>query len=63
MLELEGISYVSTPRPNRRGGGAAKTCDESKFYLKEINLPNPEYKNIFLPYHGARVKAKQYFDL
>ena len=55
MLELEGISYVSTPRPNRRGGGSAITCDESKFYLKEINLPNPD--NLEVTFAALRPKA------
>ena len=25
MLETENIAYISTPRPNRRGGGSAIT--------------------------------------
>ena len=32
MFELEGISYISTARPDRRGGGCAITCDNSHFY-------------------------------
>ena len=41
MFEMEGISYISTPRPNRRGGGSAITCDDNNFYIKEIKVPNP----------------------
>ena len=34
MFEMEDISYISTPRPNRRGGGSAITCDDKRFYMK-----------------------------
>ena len=42
MFELEGISYISTARPDRRGGGCAITCDNSHFHLKELKLDNPD---------------------
>ena len=42
MLEMEGILYLSTARPKRRGGGCAITCDSSRFYLKEIKIDNPD---------------------
>ena len=38
MLEMEGISYISTARPDRRGGGCKITSDETLYYLKESNL-------------------------
>ena len=37
-LEIHGIQCVSTPRPNRRGGGAAITLiRESPFILTQID--------------------------
>jgi hypothetical protein len=42
MLEMEGISYISTARPDRRGGGCAITCDISQYHLMEIKLDNPD---------------------
>ena len=42
MLEMEGIRYISTARPNRRGGGCAITCDNTLFHLSEIKLENPD---------------------
>ena len=42
MLEMEDISYISTARPERRGGGCAITCDDKQFYMKEIKLSNPD---------------------
>lgn len=42
MLQTEDISYISTPRPNRRGGGSALTCDDTLYHLKEIQIDNPD---------------------
>ena len=42
MLEIRNISYISTPRPNRRGGGSAITCDDTLYHLKEIKVHNPD---------------------
>ena len=42
MLEMQNISYISTPRPNRRGGGSAITCDDTLYHLKEIKVHNPD---------------------
>ena len=42
MLEISGISYASTPRPGRRGGGSAITCDEKKYDMKHIRVENPD---------------------
>ena len=39
-LEIHGIQYISTPRPNRRGGGVAITLImDSPFLLKKIDIP------------------------
>ena len=38
-LEIHGIQYISTSRPNRRGGGAAITLiKESPFVLTQIEV-------------------------
>ena len=42
MFEMEGISYISTARPDRRDGGCAITNDNSHFHLKEIKIDNPD---------------------
>jgi hypothetical protein len=42
MFEMEGINYISTPRPDRRGGGCAITCDDKKYHIKEIKVPNTD---------------------
>ena len=39
---MEGIAYISTARPDRRGGGCAITCDEARYHLKEIKTDNPD---------------------
>ena len=38
-LEIHGIQYISTPRPNRRGGGAAITLiSDSPFQLTKLDI-------------------------
>ena len=38
-LEIHGIQYISTPRPNRRGGGAAITLiSDSPFALTKLDI-------------------------
>jgi hypothetical protein len=38
-LEIYGIQYISTPRPNRRGGGAAITLiRDSPFVLSKLDI-------------------------
>ena len=38
-LEIHGIQYISTPRPDRRGGGAAITLiKDSPFVLSKLNV-------------------------
>ena len=39
-FEINGIEYISTPRPNRRGGGVAITLiSDSPFVISKINIP------------------------
>ena len=53
---MKGISYISTPRPNRRGGGSAITCSDKSFYIKEILVPNPE--NLEVTFAAIRPKSE-----
>lgn len=39
---MDGISYFSTPRPGRRGGGSAITVDDEKYHSKQLVVDNPE---------------------
>ena len=44
MLELNGIKYISKPRPGaRRGGGTAIACNQDKFTITKliIAIPSP----------------------
>ena len=41
MLELEGIQYISTPRRNRRGGGAAIAVCLENFTVSKLNVNIP----------------------
>ena len=41
MLELRGIKYISTPRPGRRGGGAAIAVRLEKFPLSKLSIKIP----------------------
>ena len=44
MLEMKGISYISTPRPGvKRGGGTAIALNPNRFSLSKLNIavPNP----------------------
>ena len=40
-LELEGLHYISNPRPNRRGGGAAITLVGGDFTLTRLDVVTP----------------------
>ena len=42
MMEINGISYISTARPDRRGGGCAITVNNAWYHLKEVKLENPD---------------------
>ena len=57
MFQMKGITYISTPRPNRRGGGSAITCDDRNYYIKEIKVPNPN--NLEVTFATARPKSTQ----
>ena len=41
-LQLEGIKYISNPRPTRRGGGAAITLIEGNFTLVKLDVIVPK---------------------
>ena len=42
MLELKGVSYISTPRPgNRRGGGTAIVACPEKFSIVKLHIEIP----------------------
>ena len=39
LLEMENISYMSTPRPGtKRGGGAAIAVNSSRFSVSKLNI-------------------------
>ena len=43
MMELQGIHYISTPRPgSRRGGGVAIAFPGSKFHVTKLNIDVPK---------------------
>ena len=41
MMNMEGLKYISTPRINKRGGGAAIVASMEKFSLEKIEVSNP----------------------
>ena len=41
MLQMEGLKYISTPRPQKRGGGAAIVSPISKFDLEKLDVMIP----------------------
>ena len=43
MLEMENISYISTPRPGvKRGGGAAIATNTDRFHISKLNIDIPK---------------------
>ena len=42
MLNIDGLKYISTPRLNKRGGGAAIVVSLKKFSLDKIEIGNPD---------------------
>ena len=42
MLQMEGLKFISTPRLNKRGGGAAIVVDLKKYSLDKIEISNPD---------------------
>ena len=57
MMEMNGISYISTPRPDRRGGGSAITANNALYHLKEIKCDNPD--NLEVTFATLRPKEPQ----
>ena len=41
LLQMEGLKYISTPRPKKRGGGAAIVANLSLFSLDKLDIFNP----------------------
>ena len=42
MCQIEGLKYISTPRLNKRGGGAAIVVALEKYSLDKIEISNPD---------------------
>ena len=42
MCEMKGLDYISTPRPDRRGGGTALIIDRKKFVIKQYSPENSD---------------------
>ena len=43
MLQMEGLKYISTPRPSsKRGGGCAIVANLSQFSLEKIDVSIPK---------------------
>ena len=43
LLEMKGISYISTPRPGtKRGGETAVAANPGKFFLSKLNIEIPK---------------------
>ena len=58
MLHMEGLKYISTPRPPaRRGGGAAIVAPTSKFNLEKIDISIPH--NLEICWGMLRPKSEQ----
>ena len=41
LFELRGISYISRPRGNRRGGGVAIVTNSDNYLLSKLNITIP----------------------
>ena len=55
MLQMDGLKYVSTPRPSsKRGGGCAIVADLSMFTLEKIDVTIP--KSVEVTYGLLRTK-------
>ena len=42
LLQLDGLKYISTPRPSKRGGGAAIVANLATFSLEKIDIVIPD---------------------
>ena len=47
-LELQGIQYISSPRPNQRGGGAAISLISGEFTLTKLDVIIPKNLEVVL---------------
>ena len=54
---MNGISYISTARPDRRGGGCAITANNALYHLKETKCDNPD--NLEITFATLRPKEAQ----
>ena len=55
MLQMEGLKYISTPRPSsKRGGGCAIVADLTKFTMEKIEVTIP--KSVEVTYGLLRAK-------
>ena len=55
MLQMEGLKYISTPRPSsKRGGGCAIVADLSRFTMEKIDVVIP--KSVEVTYGLLRPK-------
>ena len=57
IMEMNGISYISTARPDRRGGGCAITANNALYHLKETKCDNPD--NLEITFATLRPKEAQ----
>ena len=55
MLEIEGLKYISTPRPTG-WGGAAIIVNQRKFSIEKLNISNP--KNLEIVWGLLKPKAE-----
>ena len=42
ILQLDGLKYISTPRPSKRGGGAAIVANLAQFSLEKMDILIPD---------------------
>ena len=59
-LELKGVKYISNPRPNRRGGGAAITLIDGEFTLTKLDLVTPKYLEVVWGLVRPRTPTSQF---
>ena len=59
-LELEGVKYISNPRPDRRGGGAAITLIEGNFTLTKLDIGIPKGLEVVWGIVKPQTQTKQF---
>ena len=42
MLEMDGLQYISAPRPTRNGGGAAIIVNQERFTCEKLSVIVPD---------------------